>query len=169
MLNQTGNAYICAALTAAALGFLIWNWPPAKIFMGDVGSCLIGFMFAAMALSSILRSEFMPAFWLIALSVFISDATVTLIRRIVTGEKWYRAHRQHAYQRLVQMGYSHKQVNYYVILINLCLLYPAVLFVLFYPDYQWWTTVTVYALLSGIWLFVQIKYHAYASRAGIND
>ena len=169
ILNQTGNAYITASLTASALGFLMWNWPPARIFMGDVGSCLIGFMFAALALSSILQTEFMLAIWLIALSLFICDATLTLFKRIISREKWYRAHRQHAYQRLVQMGLSHKQVNLYVILINLYLLYPAVLLVRSYPTYQWWTTVTIYGLLSSIWLYVQIKYRSHAIRAGIND
>jgi Fuc2NAc and GlcNAc transferase len=169
MLNQTGNAFISASLTASALGFLMWNWPPAKIFMGDVGSCLIGFIYAALALSSILQSDSMLAIWFIVLSVFICDATLTLFKRIISREKWYRAHRQHAYQKLIQMGFLHKQVNYFVIIINLCMLFPAVLFVWIFPTFQWWTTVTIYTLLAGIWLYVQIKYRYYANRAGIND
>lgn len=112
-------ALVCWVLAAAVGGFLYWNWPEAKIFMGDVGSGSLGFFFAVLALSSE-RSETLPLFvWLLLLSPFLADATFTLIRRRLQGKKWYMGHRTHAYQQAVQRGYSHAQVTFSVLLIDL--------------------------------------------------
>jgi Fuc2NAc and GlcNAc transferase len=101
---------VTAAIAGASIGFLVWNWSPARIFMGDVGSGLLGFLFAALALLSE-RSGGPPLVsWALLGGVFIFDATITLLRRIAHGERWYAAHRSHAYQRAVQSGWSHARV-----------------------------------------------------------
>jgi Fuc2NAc and GlcNAc transferase len=116
-----GLALVPLLMAAGAAGFLVWNWSPAKIFMGDIGSSLLGYMFATIAVASENLGGLPVLGWSLLLGVFIVDATVTLVRRIVRGERWYAAHRSHAYQRLVQAGISHAGVTSRVIGIN-CLL-----------------------------------------------
>ncbi|AFV10514.1 glycosyl transferase, group 4 [Thermacetogenium phaeum DSM 12270] len=114
-------AVISWLLASASAGFLLWNWPPAKIFMGDIGSGFIGFVFAVLAIASEKSGALPLLVWLMLLGVFIVDATATLLRRIVRGERWTEAHRTHAYQLAVQAGYSHKQVTIAVIIVNMIL------------------------------------------------
>lgn len=102
---------IAAVLAAASAGFLPWNWPPAKIFLGDVGSGAIGYAVASLAIASeSKRSVPLLAFAIIG-GVFISDATVTLVRRLARGNKPTDAHREHAYQRLTRAWGSHRPVT----------------------------------------------------------
>lgn len=89
---------LCVA--AATVGFLLLNWPPAKIFMGDVGSTWLAFMVFALALLSVQSGWLSYAAWLVLAAVFVTDATVTLLTRMLRGERWHEAHRSHAYQRL---------------------------------------------------------------------
>lgn len=98
------------AITAAALGFLIFNFHPAKIFMGDAGSIPLGFLAAAMGIWGWQRGDW--SYWLplLVFSPFIADATVTLIRRSLRGVRVTDAHREHYYQRVIQMGVSHRRV-----------------------------------------------------------
>jgi Fuc2NAc and GlcNAc transferase len=104
-------APVSALVAAAAAGFLVWNWPPARLFMGDVGSGFLGFAFGALALASE-RARALPAvLWLVLLGPFFVDATVTLLRRLARGDRWFVAHRSHAYQRAVQAGCSHGRVT----------------------------------------------------------
>lgn len=114
-------------VAAAALGFLVWNWSPAKIFMGDVGSGLLGFLFAVIAIASENSGAVSLLVWVLLLGVFVVDATVTLIRRALRGDRWYDAHRSHAYQRAVQAGYSHAHVSFAIIVLNMVLFGFAVL------------------------------------------
>lgn len=97
-------------LAAAAAGFLIFNWEPARVFMGDTGSGFLGFAFAALAIASERAGTLPIVYWVLLSGVFIFDSTVTLIRRVIQREPWYAAHRNHAYQRLVALGYSHARV-----------------------------------------------------------
>ena len=124
LLLATGNgglALLSAAIAAAAAGFLVWNWPPARIFMGDAGSGFLGFAFAVLALASDRVGGPPLLVWLLLLGVFVVDATLTLLRRVGHGERWYAAHRSHAYQRLVQSGRSHRAVTSGVLGVNLVL------------------------------------------------
>jgi Fuc2NAc and GlcNAc transferase len=124
LLLSTGDAstaFLSFTIAAASLGFLVWNWPPASIFMGDVGSGLLGFLFAVLAILSEKNGSVPLLTWVLLLGVFVFDATVTLIRRALRGERVYEAHRSHAYQRLVQAGFTHRQVALFVILVNLTL------------------------------------------------
>lgn len=111
-------------LVAAILGFLVFNWPAqkAKIFCGDVGSTLIGFNVAIFAIYFQSTSELSIFIPLILSSLFWFDATLTLFKRWRNGEKLSEAHRKHAYQRIVQYGFSHAKVVYLALLVNVFLL-----------------------------------------------
>lgn len=108
-------------VAASAAGFLYWNWPPARIFMGDVGSGFLGFMFGALAVLGERRGTVPLLLWLLLGGIFVGDATVTLVRRLVQGDRWYTAHRTHAYQRAVEAGRTHRQVTVRVLLLNVVL------------------------------------------------
>jgi Fuc2NAc and GlcNAc transferase len=97
-LVPVGNWPVALLFGMSVLGFLLWNWPPAKIFMGDVGSGFLGFMVAALALWSGQQQVELFWVWVILSAPLASDATATLLRRLLRGEAVYEAHRSHAYQ-----------------------------------------------------------------------
>jgi Fuc2NAc and GlcNAc transferase len=106
------------------LGFLFWNFPPAKIFMGDAGSGFLGMAIGVISLQAAWASPDLFWAWLILLGVFIVDATVTLLRRLLRGEKIYEAHRSHAYQFASRRYGRHLPVTLAVAAINLFWLFP---------------------------------------------
>ena len=108
-------------IVAVALGFLVFNWHKASIFMGDVGSASLGFLFGVFVFYD--TSEGNILIWMILLSLFWVDATFTLLRRYHNGERLSQAHRKHAYQRLVQSGWSHNKVVLFALLFNLLFLF----------------------------------------------
>lgn len=110
---------ITLILALAVLGFLAWNWPKAKIFMGDVGSTLLGFNIAILAIYYQNETEISIIVSLILTSVFWFDATITLLRRIKNKEKLKEAHRKHAYQRIVQAGFSHQKTVLWALALNI--------------------------------------------------
>lgn len=125
----SGQTYGLILLIMAVAGFLIWNFPPAKIFMGDAGS---GFLGITLGLFSLQAANQVPQFfwsWLILLGVFIVDATWTLARRFLRGEKVYEAHRSHAYQFAARHYSAHKPVSLAVAAINIVWLLPIALWV----------------------------------------
>lgn len=95
---------------AAALGFLYNNFHPAKVFMGDAGSIPLGFLAAGMGLWGWQQGYWAAWFPLLVFSPFIVDASVTLVKRTLSGAKFTEAHREHYYQRLIQMGWGHRNV-----------------------------------------------------------
>ncbi len=101
-------ALLCALIASASVGFLLFNFPPAKIFMGDAGSTLMGFFAGIAILYFHLENLLFAGLGVLLFSPFIIDATVTLLRRMYRGEKFWLAHRTHYYQRLVQAGWGHK-------------------------------------------------------------
>ncbi len=111
-------------LMASCVGFLVLNLPPARIFMGDVGSGFLGFMLAAFALYTIFQGQISIVAWLIWLSVFWMDATYTLVVRLCTGQRWFAPHRSHAYQILAQRWNSHGRVVGVIFLYNMIWLLP---------------------------------------------
>lgn len=125
-MNQVGLAMVAFLIAAASGGFLPLNWAPAKLFMGDVGSGMLGYLFAVLAIASENAGAVPLLLWILLLGAFVFDATVTLCRRIIHGERWYHAHHSHAYQRMVQAGRSHAQVSTTILLINLVLALLAV-------------------------------------------
>jgi Fuc2NAc and GlcNAc transferase len=114
-----GNHFL--VLTVAVLGFLYWNWNKAKIFMGDVGSTLLGYNIAIFTIYYANQEATNFWLWIILFGLFWFDATLTLIRRKLNKEKLSQAHKKHAYQRLTQSGWSHFKVTNYSISINLIL------------------------------------------------
>ncbi|MEA5446537.1 hypothetical protein VCB98_11980 [Gammaproteobacteria bacterium AB-CW1] len=102
---------LCLLLAAAAGGFLVWNWHPARIFMGDVGSVPLGFLAAALPLLLAAEGRVPLLLGLLPFAPFWLDATVTLFRRIRRRERFWQAHRSHYYQRLVRSGWSHAQAS----------------------------------------------------------
>lgn len=112
-----GGAHF-AVLGVSVLGFLYWNWHKAKIFMGDVGSTLLGYTIAIITIyyANIEASNLW--IWITLYGVFWFDATLTLVRRKINGEKLSQAHRKHAYQRLTQAGWSHSRVTLYALGLN---------------------------------------------------
>ena len=115
---------LSVVLAASAAGFLLWNWSPASLFMGDAGSGFIGFALGLLALESLVTQRMSVWSWVLLLGVFIADTAMTLLVRIIRGERWYEGHSQHAYQILSRRLNSHPRVVGGVILINICWLLP---------------------------------------------
>jgi UDP-N-acetylmuramyl pentapeptide phosphotransferase/UDP-N-acetylglucosamine-1-phosphate transferase len=103
-------ASACAAFAAASVGFLFHNFPPAKVFLGDAGSVPLGFLAGALGWLGVASAAWPAWFALLAFAPFLLDASVTLLRRIARGERFWVAHRTHAYQRLVLAGWSHRRL-----------------------------------------------------------
>jgi Fuc2NAc and GlcNAc transferase len=121
---STGTIGSSIVLAAASGGFLLWNWPPARIFMGDVGSGYLGYVIAVLAIMA--GNEHPPAIyaWLLLGALFFVDATVTLARRIARGESPAVAHRSHAYQCLSRKWCSHLNVTLLFLALNVTWLLP---------------------------------------------
>ncbi|MCP4089379.1 MAG: glycosyltransferase family 4 protein [Gammaproteobacteria bacterium] len=124
VLDYQEMASLHLLIAAAVTGFLVWNFPPAMIFMGDVGSGFLGLMLGALVLCSTHVEPQMLWVWLILLGVFFVDATYTLTRRLLRGDKLYEAHRSHAYQYASRKYGRHLPVTLAVFVINLCWLVP---------------------------------------------
>ena len=120
VVPATGLAGIAFVIAGAAVGFLYWNWQPARIFMGDGCSGFLGFVFGVLAIASENVRAVPLLAWFILACVFVMDATITIFRRL-RGGKWREAHRTHAYQRAVLYGLSHSRVALAVAAANLVL------------------------------------------------
>lgn len=159
LAGAPGLAMVMLLMAASCAGFLWWNWPPAKVFMGDIGSGLLGYCFAVVALAGEGAGALPAGVWLLLLAVFVLDASYTLVRRVLAGERWYTGHRSHAYQRLVQLGYSHRRVSLGAAGINLLVLFPAAALSMLYPASL--PASLVIAAVAGwlAWRGVQRRYH----------
>lgn len=118
--NHTELFIFSASLSLSALGFLFYNFHPARIFMGDVGSIPLGFLSAALGLFGWHEGVWSLAIPILIFSPFIADASITLARRILAGEKFWLPHRNHYYQRMIQMGWGHFRtaISAYVIMLT---------------------------------------------------
>ncbi|NNE66011.1 MAG: glycosyltransferase family 4 protein [Pyrinomonadaceae bacterium] len=120
--------FLSVSLLATSLGFLLHNWPRARVFMGDVGSAFLGFAFASIPIYAISISEsrvfvkYLPLLGLAALWFFFADTIVTFFRRLISGEKLWSAHRRHLYQELIKSGSSHLAVTglYLILILAVC-------------------------------------------------
>ena len=149
------SEYILSSLivASATLGFLILNWPPAKIFMGDVGSTWLAFMIAAFALLAPLSC----ITWLILAAVFVTDASFTLLVRLLQRKPFYQAHRDHAYQKLARRFGQHRSVTLIVSTINFIYLLPLALATIVWP-----TMAGLFLLLA----YTPLVFAVYVLRAG---
>ncbi len=139
---------ICVLTAGACTGFLAWNWPSAKIFMGDVGSGFLGFWLAVVALALHISGALTLWSSLILGMVFVADTTATLIRRILAGEKWYVAHRSHAYQHLARRFGQHRRVVLITWLVNLLVGLPLAYFAQVERSWGPWVAIAFFVLLA---------------------
>lgn len=156
-------------IAAATFGFLLFNWPPARVFMGDVGSTWLAFVMLALALASIQMGWLSYAVWIILPAVFIIDTTITLLTRIIRKERWYAAHCTHAYQHLAKhwqaqqeslgedvarsRAVAQKRVVLTMLLVNLLWLGPIAFLALSKPVWAWWLVALAYLPISiGVFL-----------------
>jgi len=121
----------------SCLGFLYWNWPPARIFMGDVGSGFLGYTIGILMVLTVRSGTMTLPAWIILLGAFLVDATVTLTSRILAGEQWYAAHCSHAYQCAARRFKSHKKVTLVVLIINIFWLLPMAWVAEVRPSLSW--------------------------------
>ncbi len=120
---STPNLSLALLLTSAMAGFLIWNWSPARIFLGDVGSIPVGFLLGWLLINLAIQGAVLAAF--ILPLYFLFDSTLTISKRLMKGEKIWEAHRQHLYQRAVMSGLSHSEVLLRILPSNILLIYSA--------------------------------------------
>lgn len=144
-------ALYCLLLASAQLGFLFWNWPPARLFMGDAGSVPTGLILSGLAMLGWSQGLLEPACWLILLAVFITDSTWTLAWRLFSGQPVTQAHRLHAYQRLARHWKSHLAVDLLLMAINALWLFPLAWTASSWPEYGWFLVILAYVpLLLGM-------------------
>lgn len=146
--GATGLAWPALVLAAACAGFLFWNRPPARVFLGDSGSLAIGGFIGLLALAGAASGVVSVWLSLAICMVFVIDATATLADRLIRGRRWYTPHRDHAYQRLIRAGWSHARVLRTYGLINLGVVLPGVALILHTPDHD----LLVAAVLAGLML-----------------
>lgn len=124
VLSDANHSAAAVILAASTFGFILYNWSPAKIFMGDVGSGYLGIVIGGLSLIAANQDPELLWVWIILLAVFVSDATVTLIRRLLRKQKPHVAHRSHAYQHLAIRLNSHAKVALLVLAVNIAWLLP---------------------------------------------
>ncbi|GGI80162.1 MraY family glycosyltransferase [Legionella impletisoli] len=129
LMGHTDIMPLPLVLSLAVSGFLLWNFPIPRIFMGDAGSGFLGMTLGAFSIQAAWVDVKLFYCWLILLGVFIVDASLTLFRRMLSGEKIYEAHRSHAYQHAAMRLKSHTPVTLAVLLINILWLFPIAILV----------------------------------------
>ena len=140
MLARAGDgpgALVGLAIAAAAAGFLPWNLGRARLFMGDVGATFLGFGFAALSIHAVGHAGLGVVPVVLVFAVFGIDGGCTLAARVLRGERWYTAHRQHLYQRLMAHGWPHGRVLLLYQAINLLVVLPAVIVTIEVPSSGW--------------------------------
>lgn len=137
-----GLIFISLVLASSTMGFLLLNWPPAKIFMGDVGSGFLGLMLGMIAYANIIEGGSIWI-WVTLFGVFLVDSGITLLRRILKGDNWYEAHCSHAYQHAARK-WGHERVTVATIIINICWLLPLAYLVYLFKEYAVLITLLAY-------------------------
>ena len=141
---------IFSLLLFSCLGFLIYNWPPASIFMGDSGSIFLGYFFGSLIIISLIEGDISFWTWVIVFSYFFGDTHVTIIMRIVLSKKWHKPHRSHAYQNLARILDSHIKVTAGVQVYNIFYILPLAVFSVIFP--VWAAFFSILAVVPVIFL-----------------
>jgi Fuc2NAc and GlcNAc transferase len=150
---QAGPTFwLLLGVGTATAGFLVLNWPPAKIFMGDAGSTYLGFMTGMLALLTIAGGQLSLPQWLILGAAFVTDASVTLVRRVLRRERVFEAHRRHAYQVLSRRWQSHRKVTLGFVALNLIWLLPLA-WLAGFAGWGWAVAIVAYLPLVGLALY----------------
>ena len=168
LFAQAGDApstLLALCLAAACAGFLPWNLGRPRVFMGDVGSLFLGFSIGALLVYGVGSGAIAPpAAWLVML-LFLIDATLTLAARVMRGERWYNAHRQHLYQRLIAHGWSHGRVAALYQVINLALVLPGIGVAVLFPALAWPSAIGL-TLFFGLGWYLMTRKFAVLAEAG---
>lgn len=146
-----GVAALAFATAAGCLGFLVFNAPPARIFMGDVGSGALGLLIGAVAALLVQRDPAMLWPCLILSSAFLVDSGLTLARRILDGQRWYAPHRQHLYQWLVRVKWSHARTDVAYMIWNLAIAAPLTWLAARWPERGGWCFLAAYVAAIAMW------------------
>ena len=154
---QVEMALLALVMAAACLGFLPLNFPRARVFMGDVASVPLGFLIASFSIYGIATGSVSISLAFLISSVFVIDATLTLLARVISRERWYTAHAQHVYQRLIAHGWSHQRVLVVYQVINAGLVLPAVVLAKGYPQFAVQIVVITSLLLVSGWQIANKK------------
>lgn len=156
-------AAVSASCATAAAAFLLFNFHPARIFMGDAGSIPLGFLAGALGWLGWQRGLWDAWFPMVVFSPFIADATITLLHRLVRGERVWQAHREHLYQRLVRLGWGHRgtALAEYA-LMGVC----AAAALLFRKAQVHHVAAMLFALMLGYALLVILVFRAWRARFG---
>jgi len=162
--EQSAMAMLSLVVATACAGFLPLNFPRARIFMGDVASVPLGFIFASMIVYGLHTGVISLALSVLIMSVFIVDATLTLTARVFAGERWYTAHNQHVYQRLIAHGWSHSRVLVLYQAINVVLVLPAIVLAAMYTQYAIVTAGLTLLVLGACWHIANRKLGMCATR-----
>jgi UDP-N-acetylmuramyl pentapeptide phosphotransferase/UDP-N-acetylglucosamine-1-phosphate transferase len=145
------------ALSASATGFLVFNLPPARIFMGDVGSGFAGLL--VFMLGALWCADELHAVWalLILHAAFATDAGLTLASRMLRGRRWYTAHREHLYQWMVRSGFTHGQTVCLYLIFNVLVLAPLAWLALHAPAFAPWICAATYLVTATTWLLSRTR------------
>lgn len=155
--QEPGLALAGFTVAGASIGFLPWNLPRPKVFLGDAGSVPLGFALGALMLVAVVAGALEIPAALLILAVFLVDAGLTLAKRLLAGERWYTAHRQHAYQQLIAAGWPHSRVMALYQAFNVVLVLPAVVLGVLYPTTAWPLTGVVYLVMIAFWWNKSLK------------
>lgn len=150
-LGGAGLAALAFATAAGCLGFLVFNYPPAKVFMGDVGSGALGLVIGTVAALLVQRQPAMLWACAILPSAFLVDSGLTLARRMLAHQRWYAPHRQHLYQWLVRVNWSHAQTDVAYVIWNLVIVAPLAWLAAREPAHGLWFCVAAYAAGAVAW------------------
>jgi Fuc2NAc and GlcNAc transferase len=145
---RSGVSLAALVFACACAGFLYWNWPPARIFLGDVGSGFLGFVIVVLAVAATRDNPVALWVWLMLGGAFFVDATVTLVRRTARGEAVHEAHRSHAYQALARRFQSHRTVTLTIAAVNVLWLLPGAWLAAHHPQYAVTAVLVAFAPLA---------------------
>jgi UDP-N-acetylmuramyl pentapeptide phosphotransferase/UDP-N-acetylglucosamine-1-phosphate transferase len=154
--GDSGFAWLSLVTAACCIGFLPWNLGRARVFMGDVGSLALGFLFAALLLYGVASGAFGVPVGAMVMALFLADGTLTLLARVIRGEQWYNAHRQHLYQRIIARGWTHGRVLLLYQGLNLALVLPGIVFGVVRPELAWPVALSLAVVLALAW-YLSIK------------
>jgi UDP-N-acetylmuramyl pentapeptide phosphotransferase/UDP-N-acetylglucosamine-1-phosphate transferase len=166
-VHQNATLALAAVVVAgAAAGFLLFNFHPARIFLGDAGSIPLGFLAGALGYWGWREGVWPVWFPALCFAPFIGDASVTLLKRLLRGEKFWQAHREHYYQRLVQSGWGHASTAWVWYLFMVAGIMLAIWALQFAVLYQWLVVVVWAAVLALAGLCIDRRWRRHASRSG---
>ncbi|MFL9928022.1 glycosyltransferase family 4 protein [Paraburkholderia sp. RL18-103-BIB-C] len=159
-------ALAAAVVAGAAAGFLLFNFHPARIFLGDAGSIPLGFLAGALGYWGWREGVWPVWFPALCFAPFIGDASVTLLKRLLRGEKFWQAHREHYYQRMVQSGVGHASTAWAWYLFMVAGIMLAIWALQFAVLIQWLVVVVWAAVLAVAGLCIDRRWRRHASRSG---